>query len=361
MFHAFWTLLWLSQLTSTSQQLGSADHSHDDANHTIRFYQIGDWGGIGKDPFSSSSQRLAAEGMNLAAERWRPQFIISSGDNFYDHGISNIHDKRFNQTWLSVYGQLSFLRDLPWYQIAGNHDHETNVSAQIEYSATSQTWKFPSLYYKQSFTSADGAVNLDILFIDTFLLTRVITGSNYPENIQDETQYLWLEEILIKSRADYVIVNGHYPIYSPCSYGNARTLTKYISPLLESYQAHYISGHEHCLAHMDINQVHYFVNGIGNDCCYAQHKIRDVPADSLGYILAQPHKSMKGALDGVSSGFTGFYITKEHMEVNFFDQNGRSLHKSIIHPRQSNRSANAQVKVDALTEEILVAPSLANE
>jgi tartrate-resistant acid phosphatase type 5 len=348
--------LFLLLTASYGQSERNASDSEVNMNQSIRFLQIGDWGGIRKPPYYSKSQILGAQGMNKVAMQQGSQFVISSGDNFYDYGVTSIKDKRFNATWMDVYGQQPNLRDLPWYMIAGNHDHETNVSAQIAYSSVSSTWKFPSLYHKQSFASADGTVSLDIVFIDTYLLTGTISGSSYPKQIKDMKQYAWLVDILKLSKADYIIVNGHYPIYSPCSYGNTRTLISHLQPLLESYRAHYVSGHEHCIADMEIHGIHYFLNGIGNDCCYARHKIRNVPADSLRYLLAQQTKTKKGGMDGIYSGFSSFHVTKERMKVAFYDQDGHVLHESVVLPRPRNTTTNANdsADIDALSADMLV-------
>ena len=54
----------------------------------------------------------------------------------------------------------------------------------------------------------------------------------------------WIEQQLKESTATYTIVGGHYPVYSICSHGPTSTLITNLKPLLEQYQAHYISGHD---------------------------------------------------------------------------------------------------------------------
>jgi hypothetical protein len=44
---------------------------------------------------------------------------------------------------------------------------------------------------------------------------------------------------------------GRYiQIYSVCSHGNTDVLIDELLPLLERYQGHYISGHDHCMEHI---------------------------------------------------------------------------------------------------------------
>lgn len=69
------------------------------------------------------------------------------GDNFYGSGIhGSEYDPRFEKTFEDVYNG-KYLETIPFYAIAGNHDHGGNVSAQISYSAHSKRWKYPDWYY----------------------------------------------------------------------------------------------------------------------------------------------------------------------------------------------------------------------
>eukprot|EP00493_Phyllostaurus_siculus_P017225 UN17488 len=58
------------------------------------------------------------------------QFVLALGDNFYGSGIHGDEtDPRFRETFEDVYTNKSL--QIPFYAIAGNHDHMNNVTAQI--------------------------------------------------------------------------------------------------------------------------------------------------------------------------------------------------------------------------------------
>ena len=85
------------------------------------------------------------------------------GDNFYTRGVKDDHDKRFEETYSNVFNTPSL--KIPWYVIAGNHDHHGNVSAQISYSRRSPFWKFPNYWHAQKWIipGKDNMVNCECL------------------------------------------------------------------------------------------------------------------------------------------------------------------------------------------------------
>ena len=80
-------------------------------------------------------------------QRLNCQFIVGVGDNFYFDGVKDVRDPRFNLTFERTYSDKSL--HVPWYMIAGNHDHKGNVSAQIAYTKVSRRWNFPHFYYSK--------------------------------------------------------------------------------------------------------------------------------------------------------------------------------------------------------------------
>jgi len=210
-----------------------------------------------------------------------------------------VESERFENTFNSVYSPNSLQKD--WYVIAGNHDYKGNVSAQIAYSGVNSRWKFPSQYHTKSFSSGD--VTMDMILIDTVNLASAnpISDENeegYFDPIPEvprsygETQWDWLVAQLAASTADYIMVGGDYPVYSACKHGNTDTLVTNLKPLLEKYSAHYMSGHDHCMEHMQEtgSYVNYFLSGMGDGCCYYAKEKDGVPAGALKWYIDHDNK-----------------------------------------------------------------------
>lgn len=58
---------------------------------------MSDWGGQQHSPYYNSAQMATAATMGKIASQHDVQFVLGLGDNFYNHGVKDIHDKRFQQ------------------------------------------------------------------------------------------------------------------------------------------------------------------------------------------------------------------------------------------------------------------------
>ncbi|XP_038649815.1 tartrate-resistant acid phosphatase type 5b isoform X5 [Scyliorhinus canicula] len=153
----------------------------------IQFIAFGDWGGVPDPPYVTVVQKATAHEMGRVMQNSRTDFVLDVGDNFYYHGVDNVNDFRFKETFENVFTAPS-LTNSPWYILAGNHDHLGNVSAQIAYSGLSKRW------------------------------------------------------------SDYLMVAGHYPVWSIGQHGPTPCLVDQLRPLLKKYNVTaYISGHDHSL------------------------------------------------------------------------------------------------------------------
>jgi tartrate-resistant acid phosphatase type 5 len=326
---------------------------HDD--ESLNFLALGDWGGaplIGSLP----DQRKTAVGMGQVAKELDAKFVIALGDNFYRTGVSTVASKRFDMTFESVYTESSLLT-IPWYVIGGNHDHHGNIDAQIRYTYNTkyninQRWNFPSLYHSHSFTTStnknkkEEGVTVDLILIDTVDLCSLHELDDeeeegyfdplpYLPKSHAKEQWSWLEEQLSKSTADYLLVGGHYPVFSICSHGPTETLVRHLRPLLLKHGAHYLAGHDHCMNHFvdddTHNQVHYVLTGTGIGCCARGNNLHH-PLNE--HALLQWH--MTNEINGswipyrkkvAKGGFASFSATTKHMKITYHNHNGDPLYQ----------------------------------
>merc|ERR1711953_1148996 len=74
-----------------------------------------------------------------------------------------------------------------------------------------------------------------------------------PKNLSAATSQLqWIEDTLKSSTADYVVVAGHYPVYSVGDHGPTSRLSPKNFPLLQKYGVSaYLCGHDHSQQHID--------------------------------------------------------------------------------------------------------------
>lgn len=331
----------LSAFLGALQVVGASAASADDV---INLMVLGDWGGVPVPPYSTPGQRAVAESMGRVASELSASAVLALGDNFYFEGIrTDSANSRFEDTWNSVYSASSL--QVPWYMIAGNHDHYGNVTAQVEYSDVSDRWNFPSLYHTKSFSSVDSSLSLDVIFIDTVDLSgssAIIDESDPryydplpPRRKEDAaTQWDWIEAQLKASTADHLVVAGHYPLYSVCTHGPTSNLIEHLKPLLVQYGAHYMAGHDHCMVSASENDLLYVVQGTGNTCCTAPARLDEMPAEYLDWYMSKEKKTDHLGLIG---GFSTLTASKEGAKILFYDQDGNELYSTKTVPPRAKQ------------------------
>jgi 3',5'-cyclic AMP phosphodiesterase CpdA len=188
----------------------------------IEFVAYGDWGQKG-DELVQTVQSVASSVPNR-------DFVILLGDNFYPQGVQTVDSLDFEMFTDIVAAGVTY----PHYVILGNHDHAGNIGAQMLFSDRDSRWVMPSKNYKQTI-SKDG-VDLCLLMIDTITF--------------DAAQASWLSSQLSLPDCDpaskWVIVNGHYPIWSAGLYGDTKNLKAMLLPILHQHGVQlYLCGHEH--------------------------------------------------------------------------------------------------------------------
>ncbi len=228
----------------------------EELEDALHFYVIGDWGRNGY--------------FHQAAFVIEPEFIISTGDNFYDNGVASVDDPLWQSSFENIYTG-NFLQ-VPWYVVLGNHDYRTNPQAEIDYSKKSARWTMPSRYWVTDMELEDTESEVRFLFLDTSPCEDAYYTETKYRNVwsQDSTKQLnWLDSVLAITTQDWRIAIGHHPLYT----GGKRIddpmyVRSHVERYFDQYKVHaYFCGHEHDLQHIkpEGHPTHHFVSGAGSE------------------------------------------------------------------------------------------------
>lgn len=198
--------------------------------------------------------------------------IFALGDNFYTNGVKSTTDSQWNTSWISVYKGPAMT--IPWYSVLGNHDYgygSVGVQAQLSMNyviGNTSIWNLPSQNYSKHFilNETDDYGNLASLFVVFIDTTTLAPSENsccnskggVSEDIQQQritSQLKHIEEELIVATTiihpTWIVICGHYPVFSSGDHGDIKELELYLWPLMEKYKVHsYISGHDHISSHL---------------------------------------------------------------------------------------------------------------
>jgi tartrate-resistant acid phosphatase type 5 len=261
--------------------------------------------------------------MARAASRSRPDFVVSTGDNFRDDGVANVDDRHFEESFESVYGSPAL--NLPWYAVLGNHDYRGDVQAQIAYTRRSDRWRMPSRYFARRFRTL--GVSATVAFLDTTPQIRRYHpgGEEYAPGVigqNAEAQLRWLDAVLGRCDTDWKIVVGHHPLMPGTRPASAdEHFRARLAPLLEKHGVQvYISGHENGLMHREQNGRHHVVSGAGSKCM-------------------SPHDGAGATASFRQLGFAQVRLSSEVVEVALCDASGAPLHEAVAYRRDFSRVA----------------------
>jgi len=205
---------------------------------------------------------------------------------------------------------------VPWHVVAGNHDWEGNVSAQVAMngSALFPSWNMPALYYTFTLAIPFSAQTVQFVMLDTETLTGGDAGQwdSAPTDVTqppiDEAQWSWLTETLASSVSDWLIVVGHFPVYSAGENGPTPLLVSRLLPLMEAAGvALYICGHDHQLEHIGPvtgSAVDFLVVGAGAKFNASEAHEADLPAETLKFQY------------GIGCGFASVHVSRRGYEAS---------------------------------------------
>mmetsp|Transcript_29854 Transcript_29854/g.30291 ORF Transcript_29854/g.30291 Transcript_29854/m.30291 type:complete len:582 (-) Transcript_29854:15-1760(-) len=264
----------------------------------------------------------------------KPSFVLALGDNFYNDGVSSTTDSSWQTLWEEVYLDDYPDLNIPWYPVFGNHDYGygwSGVKAQIDrtYYASAESeslWQFPATNYTKSF-SIPGGGSVMIVFVDTTTLAPSENrccnsegGVSEAEQAARITNQLvsitnMLEET-VENPPTWLLVAGHYPVYSEGEHGDTEELVRYLQPLLEKYNVHaYICGHDHISEHLQYGGIEYFVSGAGSMTDYLGDE--DSNATLLWYGTGY-------------SAFSTFEASLDSLTVSYRDYLGEIKYEYIL-------------------------------
>ncbi|KAH7296613.1 hypothetical protein KP509_26G030500 [Ceratopteris richardii] len=298
------------------------------ASRDLSFLVMGDWGRKG-----FYNQSMVAAQMGRVGEELGTQFVISTGDNFYDSGLTSVDDSAFSSSFTNVYTAPSL--QTTWYTVLGNHDYLGDALAQLsdELVRRDSRW-FCRRSFQLNYTLCDmsnaGTCNatVDMFFFDTTPFIDEYWSPNEtrtfdwrglaprPEQLQSQLDEL--AEGLSASTATWKIVIGHHTIRSIGHHGDSTELIQKLLPLLEKYDVDvYINGHDHNLQHIKREDcpIHFFTSGAGSKAYSGLNPYTD-------------EQGVKFAHDG--QGFLAVTMKAGFMSFTFFDVLGDIIYSYTL-------------------------------
>jgi tartrate-resistant acid phosphatase type 5 len=294
----------------------------------LNFVVIGDWGRKGK-----AFQKHVAWQMARTAAESNSRFVVTTGDNFYDLGVSSETDPKWASSFDGIYVEQSMQRH--WFPTLGNHDYGGDVYAQIKRSKLSDRWCMPDRWY-----DIDGACfgypDVHLFIIDTVVwrgkesFPYAWLGSGIKKGDQI-AQRNWLRAKLGGSKARIKLVFGHHPIYSVGKHGGKPDILDLDLILREHRVAAYINGHDHCLYHITHNGMHYVCSGGGSE------ELRQFKGDKdvYGCVLpgecgapSAPTPKWERFID--RAGFAAFSVGADYVNFRLIDRDGTVSHERTI-------------------------------
>ena len=230
----------------------------------LQFMIVGDWGRDG-----AFHQREVAAAMG---EFGQSRFVVSTGDNFYQHGVGSIRDRKWDSSFQRIYTQVP----QRWYAVLGNHDYAGSAEAQIQRSFHDERWRMPDYWYDMRL-DAYGRPDVHLFFINTVVWRG---REKFPFNFlgsgvsarDQRKQREWLEARLRGSDARVKLVFGHHPINSVRTNGAYYGMPDLDALLFDQGVTAYVCGHDHCMYHISApdwrgrasGRMHYLCSGAGS-------------------------------------------------------------------------------------------------
>ncbi|OQS00951.1 tartrate-resistant acid phosphatase type 5 [Achlya hypogyna] len=282
----------------------------------LGFIVIGDFG------TGSELQAQVAASLGNFVNHTLPQasFVVSTGDQIYDHGMLSADDPIVYNKFENVYRHPAL--KIPWYISIGNHDCEGSIDAMLGYAKrTNNMWRFPQRYYMFD-QRVDAATIVRFVVLD---VCDLVCGHAAKDRdfrctaaMNDQTsaatrgvQYEWLERTLGQAAPKgvermWTVVVGHWAVHSYAGNGDTPELIAHLKPLLQKHGVHaYFNGHDHALQHIRRDGLQLFTSGGGG---YALHELRPLARANPDLVHVD-----------VANGFMYVQVSRDVFRVQFVD------------------------------------------
>ncbi|KAL5760787.1 hypothetical protein ACOSQ2_019625 [Xanthoceras sorbifolium] len=303
--------IWICPAISSMAELQRFYHPTK-ADGSLSFLVVGDWGRKGL-----YNQSQVSFQMGIIGEKLDIDFVISTGDNFYEDGLTGVDDPAFNESFVDIYTAPSLQKQ--WYNVLGNHDYRGDVQAQLS----------PKLREKDSRWLCFRSFLLNAEIVEFFFVDTTPFVNKYFEE-QGNNTYDWkgvsprkeylsnlLKDVntaLKESNAKWKIVVGHHTILSAGHHGVTQELLLHLLPILQENDVDiYLNGHDHCLEHISSSdsQIQFLTSGGGSKAW-------------RGDVNWWNPEELKLYYDG--QGFVSVQINQTLVDVVFYDIFGNTLH-----------------------------------
>ncbi|KAK9691804.1 hypothetical protein RND81_09G221100 [Saponaria officinalis] len=294
------TKAWLPRYQQSTKDDGS-----------LSFLVVGDWGRKG-----AFNQSFVATQMGIVGDELDVDFIISTGDNFYDDGLTGVNDTAFTESFSNIYTAPSLQKQ--WYTVLGNHDYRGDVLAQMDPVLRKLDCRW--LCLRSYIVNAD---IVDFFFVDTTpFVNKYYTDQKHTydwRGILPQRKYISnllkdVDHALKKSTAKWKFVIGHHTIKSAGSHGNTTELVEKLLPILKANDVDlYINGHDHCVQHISSSDsaLEFLTSGGGSKAW-------------TGIIEPWNPNELKLYYDG--QGFMSLQVTQTKVDGLVYDVFGNILH-----------------------------------
>ncbi|KAG2377464.1 hypothetical protein C9374_009375 [Naegleria lovaniensis] len=302
------------------------------------FTVIGDFGRQGEDHQTDVALQIVqwCQSVNTSCD-----FSIGVGDNFYDYGVSGIHDSQFKTSFEDVYRPREAFGS-QFYNTLGNHDYYGYAHAEIDYSIKndrggpgSSIFYLPNEYYARVVKAGD--VNILLAVFDTSPMIESYYSSDkvnmtallLQKNIEKQLDIMQqtIDSLTRSNHVHWKIAVGHHPMKSAGKNGDNPDISQKLKPLLVKNGFYvYFSGHDHNLQYLngfDCDQngqcMNQIVSGAGS-------KVKKYEIDPSHPYLQQYYEE---------SGFTAVEISQSQMQLSFINYKGHTKGQfSISNPSQ---------------------------